>query len=109
MLVARWAPRFRDHLKPEVRVEKGTEVHDDPDGEGGGEVGSVPDMRDAATLGVVEHGLLTPRGWVVYRRMEYDGSLMFRATGLSKTKGQYGTEWGLSLALTLAEAVENLG
>ena len=102
MLVCRWAPGFRDHLKPEVRVEKGTEVHD--------ELGvAVPDMRDAATLGVVEHGLLTPRGWVVYRRMEYDGSLMFRATGLSKTKGQHGTEWGLSLALTLAEAVENLG
>lgn len=101
MLVLRWAPSLRDHLKPELRVEQG----DDMDVWGDG----VPDMRDAATLGVVEHGLLTPRGWVVYRRKEYDGSLMFRATGPSKNNRTYCTDWCLSLALTLAEAVENSG
>ena len=101
MLVVRWAPGFRDHLRPELRVEQGTDMAPWEDG--------VPDMRDAATLGAVEHGLLTPRGWVVYRRMEYDGSLMFRATGPSKNNRAYCTEWCLSLALTLAEAVENSG
>ena len=69
----------------------------------------VPDMRDAATLGAVEHGLLTPRGWVVYRRMEYDGSLMFRATGPSKDKRTYCVDWSLCLADVLAEAVEHTG
>lgn len=101
MLVVRWAPGFRDHLQPELRVEQG--VVDMTPWEDG-----VPDMRDAATLGAVEHGLLTPLGWVVYRRKEYDGSLMFRAVGSGKGGATYGTEWCLSLAFTLAEAVENL-
>ena len=100
-LVARWAPGLRDHLRPEVRVEGGTDMAPWDDG--------VPDMRDAATLGAVEHGLLTPLGWVVYRRKEFDGSLMFRAVGQGKNGTTYGTEWCLSLALTLAEAVENSG
>jgi hypothetical protein len=103
MLVARWAPGHHDHLRPEIRVERGLGEAMAPWEDG------VPDMRDAATLGVVEHGLLTPRGWVVYRRMEYDGSLMFRATGPDKNARMCGTEWCLSLALTLAEATENMG
>jgi hypothetical protein len=101
MLACRWAPGCRDHLFRQVRVEQGTDMGLWED--------CVPDMRDAATLGVVEHGLLTPRGWVVYRRLEYDGSLMFRATGPGKNFSTYGVGWCLSLATVLAEAVENSG
>jgi hypothetical protein len=101
MLACRWAPGFRDHLLPQVRVEGGVDMTPWDD--------CVPDMRDAATLGAVEHGLLTPRGWVVYRRLEYDGSLMFRATGPGKNFSTYGVGWCLSLATVLAEAAENSG
>jgi hypothetical protein len=34
---------------------------------------------------------------------------MFRAVGQGKNGTTYGTEWCLSLAFTLAEAVENSG
>jgi hypothetical protein len=97
MLACRWAPGCRDHLFRQVRVEQGTDMGLWED--------CVPDMRDAATLGVVEHGLLTPRGWVVARRKDHTGALLFRAVGPNGSGGTGGVGWSPRLAEVLVEAV----